>query len=148
MTKIENKEQYYSVMAKIESYLQKGFSKLTEKEDRNLAELSKAVEAWELKEYPMPFNPSFVDILQYIMQQKKLSQAEFAEFLSISKSLLSEILSGKKQPNIDVVINLYNSYGIDGDTLLESIPSRQIHAGKKASATISHGRNNPSKNSY
>jgi antitoxin component HigA of HigAB toxin-antitoxin module len=48
MTKINNKQQYYSAMAEIESYLQKGFSNLNEKEDNHLDELSRAVEAWEL----------------------------------------------------------------------------------------------------
>jgi len=41
-------------MAEIESYLQKGFSKLTKEEEVRLDELSKAVEAWQLNEYPMP----------------------------------------------------------------------------------------------
>jgi len=96
MTKINNKQQYYSAMAEIESYLQKGFSNLTEKEDDHLDELSRAVEAWELKEYPMPMQPSFPEILIYIMQFKRFSQSQLSENLLISKSLLSEILNGKK----------------------------------------------------
>ncbi len=118
---ISNKQQYYSAMADIESYLQKGFSKLTEKEEDHLEKLSKAVEAWELKEFPMPMQPSFPDILIYIMQHKRFSQSELSENLSISKSLLSEILNGKKQPNLDVVLNLYKIFGIDANILLDSV---------------------------
>jgi hypothetical protein len=51
--KINNKQQYYAAMAEIESHLQKGFSNLTTTEEDHLEELSKAVEVWELKEYPM-----------------------------------------------------------------------------------------------
>ena len=61
MKRIKNKQEYYSAMAQIEGYLQKGFSNLTEKEEAQLDELSKAVETWELKEYPVPFQLPFSD---------------------------------------------------------------------------------------
>jgi antitoxin component HigA of HigAB toxin-antitoxin module len=61
-TKINNKQSYYTAMAEIEKYLAKGFSALTEEEEEHLEKLSRAVEAWELKEYPMPVKPSFPEI--------------------------------------------------------------------------------------
>jgi antitoxin component HigA of HigAB toxin-antitoxin module len=121
--KITNKQQYHSAMADIEGYLQKGFSNLTTTEEDHLEELSKAVEAWELKEYPMPMQPSFPDILIYVMQFKRYTQSELSEDLSISKSLLSEILNGKKQPNLSIVVNLHKKFGIDANVLLESVSS-------------------------
>lgn len=119
--KISTKQQYYAAMAEIESYLQKGFSHLTTAEEDHLEELSKAVEVWELKEYPMPMQPSFPDILIYVMQFKRYTQSELSEDLSISKSLLSEILNGKKQPNLNIVVNLHKKFGIDANVLLESV---------------------------
>ncbi|OJW57803.1 MAG: hypothetical protein BGO55_09620 [Sphingobacteriales bacterium 50-39] len=119
--KITNKQQYHSAMAEIEGYLQKGFSNLTSTEEDHLEELSKAVEAWELKEYPMPMQPSFPDILIYVMQFKRYTQSELSEDLAISKSLLSEILNGKKQPNLSIVVNLHKKFGIDANVLLESV---------------------------
>ena len=65
MTKINNKQSYYTAMAEIEKYLAKGFSALTEEEDEHLDRLSREVEAWELKEYPMPVKPSFPEILAF-----------------------------------------------------------------------------------
>ena len=119
--KINNKQQYYSAMAEIETYLQKGFSNLTTAEEDHLEELSKAVEAWELKEFPMPMQPSFPDILIYVMQFKRYTQSELSEDLSISKSLLSEILNGKKQPNLNIIVSLHKKFGIDANILLESV---------------------------
>lgn len=119
--KINNKQQYHSAMAEIEGYLQKGFSNLTSAEEDHLEELSKAAEAWELKEYPMPMQPSFPDILIYVMQFKRYTQSELSEDLAISKSLLSEILNGKKQPNLSIVVNLHKKFGIDANVLLESV---------------------------
>src|ERR1700674_2561200 len=146
MTKIENKQQYYSAMAEIESYLQKGFANLSEPEDEYLAELSNAVEAWEMKEYPMPMHPSFVDILLYIMQQKRFSQSDLSENLSVSKSFISEIINGNKQPNIDVVINLYTKFNIDAHVILDSITIPQSKVEKSKGSAIRYGKNPPSKN--
>jgi antitoxin component HigA of HigAB toxin-antitoxin module len=119
--KINNKQQYHSAMAEIEGYLHKGFSNLTSVEEDNLGELSKAVEAWELKEFPMPLQPSFPDILIYVMQFKRYTQSELSDDLAISKSLLSEILNGKKQPNLSIMVNLHKKFGIDANILLESV---------------------------
>lgn len=122
-------------MAEIETYLQKGFSNLTEKEEDHLEKLSKAVEVWEMKEFPMPMQPSFPDILVYIMQYKRFSQSELSENLSISKSLLSEILNGKKQPNLDVVVNLYKTFHIDANILLDSVAQPASKTNPKKSSS-------------
>jgi antitoxin component HigA of HigAB toxin-antitoxin module len=148
MIKIENRQQYYSAMAEIESYLQKGFANLNANEGNHLAELSKGVEVWEINDYPMPLQPSFIDILLHIIQTKRISQTELSENLSISKSLISEILSGNKQPNLDVVINLYKKFSIDANILLESIMSSQNKTDEKKPSNIRYGKNPPSKNSY
>jgi antitoxin component HigA of HigAB toxin-antitoxin module len=128
MTKIKNKQTYYAAMAEIETYLAKGFSALTTVEEERLEELSKAVEIWELKEYPMPMKPSFPEILKYLIQYNKYSQTELSNKLSISNSLLSSIINGKKQPNLEVVISLHETFGIDANILLESISENQTES--------------------
>lgn len=126
MTKIKSKQAYYEAMAAIERYLQKGFASLTAREEDHLEQLSKAVEAWELKEYPMPVQPAFPDILFYLLQQKKYTQSQLSEKLSVSNSQLSSILNGKKQPNLDIVVNLYKTFDIDASVLLESVSEYAI----------------------
>jgi HTH-type transcriptional regulator/antitoxin HigA len=119
--KITNKSEYYSVMSQIEILLQKGFSNLTKKEEVDLEFLSQAAEAWELNEYPMPAYASITDILEYIMREQRINQSEFSEQLDISKSLLSEILNGKKDPNLNLLKALHNKYQVDGNLLLELV---------------------------
>lgn len=119
--KIETKQQYYEAMAAIESYLQKGFSNLSEVEDNHLNELSKAVEIWEMKEYPMPIKPDFKAILLYIMTVHHFNQSQLASELDISKSQFSEILSGRKAPNINIVKSVHDKFHIDGNILLDSL---------------------------
>ena len=131
MKKIENKQQYYSAMAEIEAYLQRGFSRLSKKEDQRLHELSVAVEAYEMIEYPMPVQPNFNEILIYVMQKKGLSQTELSKSLDVSKSFISEVLSGKKEPNVDLLKNLHYQFHIDGNILLDSLRRPKKDAAKK-----------------
>lgn len=119
--KIENKQQYYLAMAEIEQYLEKGFASLTVEEDEQLYNLSRAVESWELAAYPMPINPSLKDILNHIMFTKDLNQTQLSAMLNISKSALSEFLSGNKKPNLEVAKQLHTQFQIDGNLLLESL---------------------------
>jgi antitoxin component HigA of HigAB toxin-antitoxin module len=119
--KIENKQQYYAAMAEIETYLQRGFSHLSKKEDQRLHELSVAVESYEMLEYPMPVQPNFNEILIYVMQKKGLSQTALSKSLDVSKSFISEVLSGKKEPNVDLLKNLHFQFHIDGNILLDSL---------------------------
>jgi len=119
MTKIETKQEYYAAMAEIEGYLQKGLSNLSEVEDKRLEELSIVVEAWEIQVYPMPLQSSIQDLLNYIMRQRNLTQNVLSEELEISKSQLSEILNGKKKPNVTLLRSLHNKYQLDGNMLLE-----------------------------
>lgn len=118
---IKDKQAYYASMAQIEGYLKKGFDHLTEEEDQHLDELSKAVEAWEIKVYPMPHKPSIKDVILYIMRQSDLTQNDLSEKLDVSKSLLSEILSDKKKPNLGLLKGLHEVYQIDGNLLLELV---------------------------
>jgi HTH-type transcriptional regulator/antitoxin HigA len=134
MIKIGNKQQYYSAMAEIENYLQKGFANLSVKEDDHLGQLSRAVEAWEIKEYPMPMSPSFTDILIHIMNQTRFSQTDLSKELNVSKSLLSEILNGNKQPNLEIVINLHKRFDIDANIILQGITVSQQKKERKKKA--------------
>ncbi len=119
--KIENKQQYYLAMSEIEKYLEKGFASLTVEEDEHLYTLSQAVESWELAAYPMPINPSLKDILNHIMFAKDINQTQLSAMLNISKSALSEFLSGNKKPNLEVAKQLHAQFQIDGNLLLESL---------------------------
>lgn len=120
MTIITNKREYYLVMSEIETYLQKGFDALTSEEDERLDELSNAAEAWEMSAYPMPAQPQFKDILLFVMHTKKINQTELSKELQVSKTLLSEILSDKKKPNLEIVRQLHKQFHLDGNLILES----------------------------
>ncbi|MBV8254011.1 MAG: helix-turn-helix transcriptional regulator [Chitinophaga sp.] len=119
--KISSKQEYFTVMAEIEGLYQKGFSKLSKKEEERLSLLAEVVEAWENIHYPMPIKPKFPAILQYILDSKKMSQTKLAEELNISKGFLSQLLHDKSAPNAEVLKTMHNKFHIDGNLLLESL---------------------------
>ncbi|MGN7720038.1 helix-turn-helix domain-containing protein [Chitinophaga sp. 22620] len=121
MIKIESKKAYYEAMAEMESFLEKGFDKLSAKEEKRLNELTDAVEAWENRKIPMPVQPDMKAILLYIMESKGYNQSQLAAELGVSKGFLSGILNGQKQANLEVLKNLHINFNLDGNLLLDSI---------------------------
>ncbi|SCC11005.1 Antitoxin component HigA of the HigAB toxin-antitoxin module, contains an N-terminal HTH domain [Chitinophaga costaii] len=118
---IENKQGYFQAMAEIESLLQIGLSNLTEEADARLDELTSAVESWENKAYPIPENPDFKSLLQYLMRTKGYNQTQLSSELHISKAFLSAILNGTREPNVQLLKSMHTNFNLDGNLLLESL---------------------------
>ena len=56
--KITTNSQYHETLARIETFIEKGFSKLTGKETAELQHISLVAQAYEKKKYPMPVQRS------------------------------------------------------------------------------------------
>ena len=117
--KIETNSQYHTALARIESLIEKGFKKLTKSETAELESLSKLVEAFETKKYPMPLHTDIRDVLEHFMIENNINQTELSQLLEISNSALSEILSGKKKINIRIASKIHEKLKIDGNLILE-----------------------------
>jgi HTH-type transcriptional regulator/antitoxin HigA len=68
----------------------------------------------------MPIKTTIVNLLEGIMQEKRLNQSEFYRMLEISDSVLSEILHGKKKINLNIARKIHNKLHIDGNLILET----------------------------
>lgn len=117
---IVNQSQYYGVVAKIETFVEKGFNNLNEKETDELKELSIAVEQYEEKMYPMPLQTTLPDLLTYYMYTEKINQTELSKRLKMPSSTISGLITGKKKLNMDIAKRLHEELKIDGNLLLES----------------------------
>ncbi len=117
--KISTNSQYHSVLAKIESFIEKGFKHLTKRETEELQKLSVSVEEYEAQKYPMPLQAGVKEILEHYMFEKKINKSKLAEKLEIPNSTLSEILNGKKKINLAIARKLHQKLKIDGNFLLE-----------------------------
>ena len=104
---------------KIEKFIEKGFNKLSKTETAELESLSKLVEAFEVKKFPMPLYTDIRDVLEHYMSENNINQTELSKKLEISNSALSEILSGKKKLNINIAKKIHQVLKIDGNLILE-----------------------------
>lgn len=127
INKIRNEAQYNDVVALIEQFITKatgigGFNFLSEIEKEELSKLSLLAEEYEdqtLKIMPLPITIS--SVVQHKMKELNLSQTKVAEMLGLGTSKLSQILNGKREPDVMFLKAIHNKLGISGDFLLENV---------------------------
>jgi HTH-type transcriptional regulator/antitoxin HigA len=119
METIKNNSGYFSALALIEKFIEKGFDNLSPQETEELAQLSKMVELYEMKKYPMPLQTSVTNLLESVMREKRINKSELSKILEISNSTLSEILNGKRSINLKIAKKLHEKCMVDGNVILE-----------------------------
>jgi HTH-type transcriptional regulator/antitoxin HigA len=118
--KITTNSQYHEALAKIESFIERGFSRLSKKETEVLKDLSIAVEAFEQKKYPMPVQTTIPDILEDYMHENRINKVQLSRLLGVPNSTVSEIINGRKRINLNIAKKLHEKLNIDGNFLLET----------------------------
>ncbi len=111
-------------MVAIYELMDKGEQNLTEAEIENLATMAQAAEKYEdevLKLKPPKQPQSLPEIIELFMFENKLSQAKLADKLGIGKPKLSQILNGKRQPDVPFLKAMYNELHIDPKFILEHV---------------------------
>lgn len=125
--KIRNEAQYNQVMALIEKFIAKatdsgGFNFLSSTEKDELGALSLLAEQYEddvLKLMPLPVTIN--SVVQYKIKELNLTQVKLAEMLGLGTSKLSQILNGKREPDVMFLKAVHTKLGISGDFLLENV---------------------------
>jgi HTH-type transcriptional regulator/antitoxin HigA len=118
--KITTNSQYHEALAKIETFIEKGFNNLTKKETEDLKDISSAVEMFEKKKYPMPVYITIPEVLEDYMHENKINKAQLSKILEVPNSTVSEIISGKKRINLSIAKKLHQKLNIDGNFILET----------------------------
>ncbi len=118
--KIASNSQYHTALAEIETFIEKGFGNLTKKETGKLEQISLAVEAYEKNRYPMPVATTIPALLEEYMHENKMNRVQLSQMLEVPNSTMSEIINGKKKPNLSIVKKLHDKLNIDGNFLLET----------------------------
>jgi antitoxin component HigA of HigAB toxin-antitoxin module len=127
LSSIRNEKQYEQVTSIIESYLAKatkngGFSSLSKEENKELAGLSLLVEKYEdevLKIMPLPL--TIENMVSFKMQEMNITQNKLAEILNVGNAKLSQILNGKRKPDVPFLKAIHEKLKIDGNFLLEHV---------------------------
>ena len=128
MTKIKTEIQYKAVMKTIEGLLEKatrigGFHKLEKTQADMLAELSKIAEAYEDNVLElMPIRPKTLkEAVEFRRMERKWTQADLARTLGIGAPKLSQILSGKRDPDVAFLKAVYKKLKIDPEFILTHV---------------------------
>lgn len=124
--KIRNEAQYNQVMVLIEKFIVKatesgGFNFLSDQDKEELSSLSLLAEEYEdnvLQIMPLPITIN--SVVQHKIKELNLTQAKLAEMLGLGTSKLSQILNGKREPDVMFLKAIHSKLGISGDFLLEN----------------------------
>jgi HTH-type transcriptional regulator / antitoxin HigA len=119
---ITSKEAYHKTMVAVYDLMNKGEANLTKKELSNLQAMAKAAEEYEdnvLDLKPAKKPQTIAAVIEEKMYENKISQAALAASLGLGQSKLSEILNGKRKPDVPFLKALYKKLHIDPAFLLE-----------------------------
>lgn len=123
--KIRSEKEYKAVMKTIETLLEKvtklgGFHLLPKEESDMLAKLTKLAESYEDNTMQlMPIKPKTLqEAVELKMAEQKLTQARLAKKLGIGAPKLSQIMTGKREPDVVFLKAVHKKLNIDAEFLL------------------------------
>ena len=126
--KISNDSQYREYKNEMEVLIQKGtklgdMELLSEAEKEEFIPLTDAIYEWEAAYHPLPGKVSTIitDAIKKRMDVDNIKQKEAAKKLGVSESRISELLSGKRSLNLNMVKRLRDNFGISADFILDNI---------------------------
>jgi antitoxin component HigA of HigAB toxin-antitoxin module len=119
--KINSKKEYHQTMVDVYELMNIGEHLLTEAELNRLSTMAEAAEKYEndvLHLKPQREPQSIPEMVELKMFEQKISQTTLAEKLGFSPSKVSEILSGKRKPDVSFLKGIHKLLHIDADFLL------------------------------
>lgn len=119
MTKIQNETAYKAAMERIEELLPL-VDDNTPTSDKNLIELdllSSLVSEYEDEHYPIR-QPSLIDVIKLRMYEMGLNQSKLSELLGVSPSRVSDFLTGRSEPTLNVARKISKTLNIDANVVL------------------------------
>ena len=119
MTRIENEIEYNWAVARVEQLLPL-VSDNTSVNDTNYIELkllSELVADYSDRHYSIG-TPDLVNVLKLRMYEMGLNQNALAELLSVSKSRISDYLTGRSEPTLKIAREISKKLDIDASIIL------------------------------
>ena len=91
---IETEAEFERADAEVGRLLRKGYDKLSVEEQRLLALLSRLIEDYEARTFPIPDSPPH-QTLRFLIEQNDLRQADLVEIFG-SRGRVSEVVNGRR----------------------------------------------------
>jgi HTH-type transcriptional regulator / antitoxin HigA len=121
---METDKNYHETMIAIYDLMNKGENNLTSAEIEKLRVMALAAEKYEdeiLHLKPVKQPQSLSEVIESFMYENKLSQAKLADKLGVGKPKLSQILTGKRQPDVSFLKALYRKLNLDPKVILDHV---------------------------
>jgi len=121
---INSEQQYHQTMVLIYDLMNKGEAALTMADTEKLIAMTMAAEKFEDEVIKLkPANPpgSLTEIIELFMFENKVTQAKLAADLGIGKPKLSQILTGKRKPDVPFLKAIYHKLNLDPGFILDHI---------------------------
>jgi HTH-type transcriptional regulator/antitoxin HigA len=118
--KLSNNKQYKEAVHKIYNLMNKDDGNITDADAGEIEKMAKAIEDYEdnvLKIMPLPV--TVASIVQDKIAEMDITQTQLAQMFGIGKSKVSQILSGKRQPDVPFLKAVHTKLGIDGNFILQ-----------------------------
>lgn len=126
--KISSDSQYREYKKEMEVLIQKGtklgdMELLSEANKEEFVRLTDAIYEWEAAYHPLPGKVSTVitDAIKQRMSIGNIKQKDAAKKLGVSESRVSELLSGRRSLNLNMVKRLRDNFGISADFILDNM---------------------------
>ncbi|TDX01608.1 helix-turn-helix domain-containing protein [Dinghuibacter silviterrae] len=120
-TPIATEAQYGKTMEEILSLMNKGEKNLSKAESEHLREMAFAAQQYEKERYTIPAPVTIEGMIELKMYERRLKQKELAQLMGLSEPKLSQILSGKRAPDIAFLKAAHQKLGIDASFLLNHV---------------------------
>lgn len=114
---IRNNKQYETALEKVYVLMQKNI-KTNSKESDELEILSILVKEYENVHFQVP-KPNPLEAIKFRLEQMNISEAELSEILGY-RSRKSEILSGKRKLNLNMIRKLNDALNIPAEVLIQA----------------------------
>jgi HTH-type transcriptional regulator/antitoxin HigA len=121
---IATDKDYHETMIAIYELMNKGENNLALEEIEKLKIMTVAAEKYEdevLHLKPLKQPKSLPEVIELFMYENKLSQSKLADKLGVGKPKLSQILTGKRQPDVLFLKALYRKLNIDPKIILDHV---------------------------
>lgn len=122
MKSISTKIEYEAIMSRVDELVEL-VDDLTSPTDKNYIELdflTDLVVAYEKEHYSIG-RPSLGDVIKVRMDEMNLSQKALAEMLEVSAPRVSEYLTGKSLPTLQIAKRIHKQLNIDANLLLGAV---------------------------
>ncbi len=142
IVQIVSREDYDNAVTLLERMAEKSEENLTNKELKWIEHTAQLIDEYEDKNgmslinvqsvhhgetdiqkisAALGYEPDLTDIIRFKMLQKKLNQKSLALLLNMAEAKVSQILNGKREPDVDFLRGIHTKLGIDGNILLEIV---------------------------